>query len=77
MKEKFTDTGLEALFFDSSDALHACVEERDIRGALLRLENMRRIVNALEVPRLPNGGWHLEDALSERMDGAWNVGGVA
>ena len=74
MAAQFNDSGLEALFFDSCDALTACVEERDIKGALLRLENMHHIIKLLKdevEPGITVREWRLVDTeadfLGERV----------
>ena len=68
----FTDVQLEALFYDSSDALHVCVDSGDYRGAEIRLRSMMALVRELKTPEQPTNhgastripGWrYVEESL--------------
>jgi hypothetical protein len=47
MLKRLTEAELDALFYDSADALLSCVEQRELDDALTRLSNMRFIVHEL------------------------------
>ena len=51
----FTDAGLKALFFASTDALQSAAEQGDTTGAIQHLDNMKIIVQLMDTPR-----WTLE-----------------